>query len=71
MKTNLAPCPLCGSDHITTLSGRSFTTGCRDCFQVKVQCFPTPEESEAAWNKLFDHFPDVGKMPVEQKIKDL
>lgn len=50
----LTPCPLCGSEFIETLAMQSFSTGCRSCFQVKVQCFPSPAEAEAAWNKLFN-----------------
>lgn len=56
MKTKLAPCPLCGNGkYVETLAMQSYSTGCRSCFQVKVQCFDSPEESEAAWNKLFSN----------------
>ena len=50
----LANCPLCKSDNIAVLSGRSFNISCRDCYQVKLQCFDSKEEAIEAWNRLFN-----------------
>ena len=51
----LAPCPLCKSDKVFINSGVAFAVKCQNCWHVKIQCFNSPEEAKAAWNKLFDN----------------